>query len=61
MAVWYSVWSFGIFSPFWFVWTKKNLATLTQIGFILAGKMTLRAGEQLAKDCEADIRCSEQL
>jgi hypothetical protein len=28
MAVWYSVWSFGILFPFWYVWTKKNLATL---------------------------------
>jgi hypothetical protein len=26
MAVWYKVWSFGIFS--FFVWTKKNLAAL---------------------------------
>jgi hypothetical protein len=22
-----SLWSFGIFFPFWYVWTKKNLAT----------------------------------
>jgi hypothetical protein len=22
------MWSFGIFFPFWYVWTKKNLATL---------------------------------
>jgi hypothetical protein len=28
MAVWYSLWSFGTFSPFWYDWTKKNLATL---------------------------------
>jgi hypothetical protein len=28
MAVWYSLWSFGIFFPFWYVWTMKNLATL---------------------------------
>jgi hypothetical protein len=28
MAVWYSLWSFGIFSPFWYVSTTKNLATL---------------------------------
>jgi hypothetical protein len=26
--VWYSLWSFGIFFLFWYVWTKKNLATL---------------------------------
>jgi hypothetical protein len=28
MAVWYSLWSFGILFPIWYVWTKKNLATL---------------------------------
>jgi hypothetical protein len=28
MAIWYSLYSFGIFFPFWYVWTKKNLATL---------------------------------
>jgi hypothetical protein len=28
MAVSYSLWSFGIFFPIWYVWTKKNLATL---------------------------------
>jgi autonomous glycyl radical cofactor GrcA len=28
MTVWYSFWSFGIFSPFWYVFTKKNLAAL---------------------------------
>jgi hypothetical protein len=27
-AVWYSLRSFGKFFPFWYVWTKKNLATL---------------------------------
>jgi hypothetical protein len=30
MAVWYSLWSLGIFFLFWYVWTKKNLATLLQ-------------------------------
>jgi hypothetical protein len=29
MTVWYRLWSFGILFPFWYVWTKKNLATLT--------------------------------
>jgi hypothetical protein len=31
--VWYSLWSFGTFFPFWYVWNTKNLATLalTQI------------------------------
>jgi hypothetical protein len=28
MAVWYSLWSLGIFFAFWYVLTKKNLATL---------------------------------
>jgi hypothetical protein len=28
MAVWCSLCSFGIFFPFWYVGTKKNLATL---------------------------------
>jgi hypothetical protein len=27
VVVWYSLWSFGIFLPFWYVWTKKNLAS----------------------------------
>jgi hypothetical protein len=28
MAVWYSLWPFGIVFPIWYVWAKKNLATL---------------------------------
>jgi hypothetical protein len=31
-----SLWSFGVFFPFWYIWTKKNLATLDRyadIGF----------------------------
>jgi hypothetical protein len=28
MIVWYSFGSFDIFFPFWYYWTKKNLATL---------------------------------
>jgi hypothetical protein len=34
MAVWYSLWSFDIFFPFWYVYTKKNLATLLAITMI---------------------------
>jgi hypothetical protein len=30
MAIWYNFWPFGIFFPFWYVWIKKNLATLFQ-------------------------------
>jgi hypothetical protein len=33
LAIWYNFWPFGIifgiFFTFWYVWTKKNLATLT--------------------------------
>jgi hypothetical protein len=32
MAFWYGLWSFGIFFTFWYVWTKKNLATLPRSG-----------------------------
>jgi hypothetical protein len=32
MAVWYSLWSFVPLFPFWYVWTKKDLATLIQHG-----------------------------
>jgi hypothetical protein len=28
MTIWYSLWSFGIFFSIWYIWTKKNLATL---------------------------------
>jgi hypothetical protein len=28
MAAWYSLWSVGVFFPFWYALTKKNLATL---------------------------------
>jgi hypothetical protein len=31
MAVWYSLSSFVIFFSIWYVWTKKNLATLLMI------------------------------
>jgi hypothetical protein len=27
-VIWYILWQFGIFFPFWSVWTEKNLATL---------------------------------
>jgi hypothetical protein len=37
MFVWYSLWSFGIFFPFWYVWTKKNLATLLRQRGTLGG------------------------
>jgi hypothetical protein len=30
MNVWYSLWSFGIFFPFWYAWRKTNLVTLMQ-------------------------------
>jgi hypothetical protein len=28
MVVLYRLWPFGIFFPFWYVWTKKNLAAM---------------------------------
>jgi hypothetical protein len=28
MAIWYNLWPFGVFFPFWYDWIKKNLATL---------------------------------
>jgi hypothetical protein len=31
MAIWYILWSFGIFFPLLVFWTKKNLATLEVI------------------------------
>jgi hypothetical protein len=36
MAIWYSLWSFGIFSPFWYVCTEKHLATLVLLNSTLA-------------------------
>jgi hypothetical protein len=31
VAVWYILRSFGNFFPFWYVWTKNNLATLVEL------------------------------
>jgi hypothetical protein len=28
VAIWYILWLFDIFFPFWYVWTEINLATL---------------------------------
>jgi hypothetical protein len=36
MNVWSSLCSFGIFFPFWYVWTKKNLATLNEVFYFLS-------------------------
>jgi hypothetical protein len=40
-AIWYNLWQFGIVCghlvyifPFWYVWTKKNLATLGQTLYV---------------------------
>jgi hypothetical protein len=43
MEIWYCLWSFGNFFCFWFVWSKKNLAT--QAG--KAGGDSLRAARRL--------------
>jgi hypothetical protein len=37
MAVWYSLWSFGIFFPIWYAQTKKNLATLSASERLIRG------------------------
>jgi phosphotransferase system glucose/maltose/N-acetylglucosamine-specific IIC component len=40
-AIWYNLWPFGIFCgylvffTFWYVWTKKNLATLNDRRLLL--------------------------
>jgi hypothetical protein len=54
MVVWYNLWSFGMFFPFWHVSTKKNLAPLKRrggksyrrnfVGLIMSGC----AGERLS-------------
>jgi hypothetical protein len=40
MAVWYSLWSFWNIFPFWYVWIKKNLATLTAVVVYLCFRST---------------------
>jgi hypothetical protein len=48
---WYSLWSFVIFLPIWYVWTKKNLATLpTGSVFRLA-----KYGESLRSSFERNV------
>jgi hypothetical protein len=42
MAIWYSLHSFGIFFPFWYVSTKKNLATLLFVRLKQGDQMSLR-------------------
>jgi hypothetical protein len=44
VAIWYNSWPLGIvcglllyFFPIWYVWTKKNLATLVTFFFSLTG------------------------
>jgi hypothetical protein len=60
MAVWYSLWSFVIFFPIWYVWTKKNLATLVtpreeagfgQTGFELRALTGLKLLNCVRFDC----------
>jgi hypothetical protein len=38
MAVLYSLWSFGIFFLFWYLWTTKNLATLAETGHCIPSR-----------------------
>jgi hypothetical protein len=51
MAIWYRLWSFGIFFPFWYVWIKKNLATLFAAQLISFSHPTSETQTQLAEKC----------
>jgi hypothetical protein len=58
MVVWYSLWSFGIFFPFWHVSTKKNLAALVRVRF------PARFEQALEKQISAEypsIDCNKEL
>jgi hypothetical protein len=54
MDVWYSLCSFSILFPFWYVWTKKNLATLilrSMLVYIGRGIITMREWQLTKNDC----------
>jgi hypothetical protein len=51
MAVWYSLWSFGIFFPFWYIWTKKNLATVLTAKGICNLAENYKTFKKLADKC----------
>jgi hypothetical protein len=60
MAVWYTLWPFGRLFPFWYVWTKTNLATL--IGKSCAQAAALaNAGKSIVGRSEQRIRVIEKL
>jgi hypothetical protein len=42
MAGGYSLWSSGIFVPIWYVWTKKNLATLICLNTLVVHILTFK-------------------
>jgi hypothetical protein len=50
MAVWYSLWSFVIFFPFWYVWIKKNLATLQQTSTFALNVRAILTFKELPKN-----------
>jgi hypothetical protein len=47
MAIWYSLWSSVIFFPIWYVWIKKNLATLA----VVVNQFTTLVTHFLTKSC----------
>jgi hypothetical protein len=47
MAVWYNLGSFGIFYPFWYVWTKTNLATPPPSRASAAAAVVVDVGESV--------------
>jgi hypothetical protein len=52
MAVWCSLWSFGIFSTIWYVWTKKNLATLIERQFLAQNpNLCVRGISEIERSC----------
>jgi hypothetical protein len=54
MAVWYSLWSFVIFFPIWYAWTKKNPATLvkTNVGILFRWKAFRRQTSRLENNLQ---------
>jgi hypothetical protein len=51
MAVWHSLCPFGILFPFWYVWTRENLATLPPIYRI----RTLREHKGVGNYCHKNV------
>jgi hypothetical protein len=63
MAIWYSLWSFSILFPFWYVWTKKNLAALVFRAIMMAAGASLRKGREcffLSAVCQLVSRAAKR-